>query len=140
MLRADRIVFNRNTGTAAATGHVVLLEPDGEVLFADYAEVTNNMRDAVLKDMRARLAENGKLAANGARRFGGVLNELSKVVYSPCNLCKENPESATALADPRGLGNRRTCSTSASNIATPNCRCSASRWPTRHTCRCRTRR
>jgi len=93
VLRADRIVFNRNTGTAAAIGHVVLLEPDGEVLFADYAELTKDMRDAVLKDMRARLAENGKLAANGARRTGGLLNELSKVVYSPCNLCKENPSA-----------------------------------------------
>lgn len=91
VLRANRIVFNRNTGTAAATGHVVLLEPDGEVLFANYAEVTDNMRNAVLKDMRARLAENGKLAANGARRIGGMLNELSKVVYSPCNVCLKNP-------------------------------------------------
>ena len=51
------------------------------------------MRDAVLKDMRARLAENGKLAANGARRVGGLLNELSKVVYSPCNLCLKNPSA-----------------------------------------------
>ncbi|HET8997554.1 MAG TPA: LPS assembly protein LptD [Acetobacteraceae bacterium] len=91
VLRADRIVFNRSTGTAAATGNVVLVEPGGEVLFADYVELTDNMRDAVLKDMRARLAENGKLAANGARRIGGVLNELSKVVYSPCNLCLKNP-------------------------------------------------
>ena len=91
VMRADRIVFNRNTGTAAATGNVVLLEPDGQVLFADYAEVTNNMRDAVLKDMRARLAENGKLAANGARRVAGEINEMSRVVYSPCDLCKKNP-------------------------------------------------
>ena len=38
-MRADKITFDRNTGVAAATGHVVLLEPDGEVLFADYAEM-----------------------------------------------------------------------------------------------------
>ena len=94
VLRADEIVFNRNTGTAAAKGSVVLLEPDGEVLFADYAELTQNMQFAVLKDMRALLAQNGKLAANGARRSAGVLNELSKVVYSACNLCKQHPEEA----------------------------------------------
>jgi LPS-assembly protein len=92
VLRADRIVFNRNTGTAAATGHVVLMEPDGQVMFADYAEVTRDMRDAVLKDMSARLAENGKLAANGARRVEGALNELAHVVYSPCDLCLKNPK------------------------------------------------
>jgi LPS-assembly protein len=91
VLRADRITFDRNTGVAAASGNVVLLEPSGEVLFADYAEMSNNMRDGVLKDMRALLAQNGKLAANGARRTGGVINELSKVVYSPCNLCANDP-------------------------------------------------
>lgn len=94
VLRADRITFNRNTGVAAASGDVVLLEPNGEVLFADYAEMSNNMRNGVLKDMRALLAENGKLAANGARRTEGVINELSKVIYSPCNLCAKNPAAA----------------------------------------------
>lgn len=91
VLRADKIVFDRNTGTAAATGHVVLLEPDGEVMFADYAEMTQDMNEGVLKDMRALLAQNGKLAANGARRTAGKINELSRVVYSPCNLCKDDP-------------------------------------------------
>ena len=91
VLRADRVVFDRNTGTAAATGNVVLLEPDGEVIFADYAEMTQDMTSGVLKDMRARLAQNGKLAANGARRTAGKINELSRVVYSACNLCKKDP-------------------------------------------------
>lgn len=91
IMRADKIVFDRNTGVAAATGHVVLLEPDGEVLFADYAEMQNNMNDGILKDMRALLAQNGKLAANGAQRTGGQINELSKVVYTTCNLCAKDP-------------------------------------------------
>ena len=91
LLRADKITFDRNTNVAAATGHVVLLEPDGQVLFSDYAELSEGMRNGVLRGMRAVLAENGKLAANGARRFEGKLNELSRVVYSTCNLCKEDP-------------------------------------------------
>ncbi|MGE0225932.1 MAG: LPS-assembly protein LptD [Acetobacteraceae bacterium] len=94
VLRADQITFDRNTGVAAAKGNVVLLEPDGQVLFADYAEMTSNMRQGVLKGMRALLAENGRLAANGAQRTEGVINELSKVVYSTCNLCADNPERA----------------------------------------------
>ncbi|HXT82560.1 MAG TPA: LPS assembly protein LptD [Acetobacteraceae bacterium] len=91
VLRADQITFDRNTGVAAAKGHVVLLEPDGTVLFADYAEMTQNMKQGVLKDMRALLAENGRLAANGARRTDGQLNEMSKAVYSTCNLCAKDP-------------------------------------------------
>ncbi|HET7883387.1 MAG TPA: LptA/OstA family protein, partial [Acetobacteraceae bacterium] len=91
VLRADRITFDRNTGIAAAKGNVALLEPDGQVLFAEYAELTQDMNNGVLRDMRAILAENGRLAANGARRTEGKLNEMSRVVYSTCNLCKDDP-------------------------------------------------
>ena len=94
VLRADQITFDRNTGVAAAKGNVVLLEPDGQVLFADYAELTQDMKNGVLRDMRAILAENGRLAANGARRTDGQINELSRVVYSTCNLCAKDPTRA----------------------------------------------
>jgi LPS-assembly protein len=91
VLRADKITFDRNTGVAAATGNVVLLEPDGEVMFADYAEMQNNMNDGILKDVRALLQQNGRMAANGAQRTGGQINEMSKVVYTTCNPCAKDP-------------------------------------------------
>lgn len=91
VLRADKITFDRNTNVAAASGNVVMVEPDGQVLFADYAELTQGMREGVLKDMRALLAEGGKLAANGARRTDGKVNELTRAVYTTCNLCKTDP-------------------------------------------------
>ena len=91
VLRADKVTFDRNTGVAAASGNVVLMEPDGQVLFADYAELTQGMREGVLSGMRAILAENGKLAANGARRVEGKVSELSHAVYTTCNICKTDP-------------------------------------------------
>lgn len=91
VVRADKMTFDRNTNVAAASGNVVLLDPGGQVVFSDYAELTEGMRNGVLRGMRALLAENGRLAANGARRTEGKLNELSKVVYSTCNLCAKDP-------------------------------------------------
>ena len=91
VLRADKITFDRNTNVAAATGNVVMVQPDGQVLFSDYAELTEGLRDGVLKGMRAILAENGKLVANGARRTEGAINEMSRAVYSTCNLCAKDP-------------------------------------------------
>ncbi len=91
VIRADRMTFDRNTNVAAASGNVVLLEPDGQVVFSNYAELSGGMRNGVLSGMRALLAQNGRLAANGARRYEGKLNELSKVVYSTCNLCAQDP-------------------------------------------------
>ncbi len=92
ILMADKVTYDRNTDTAAATGHVVLLEATGQTVFSEYAELTGGMKNGVLSGMRALLAENGKLAANGARRTDGVINELSRVVYSTCNLCAKDPD------------------------------------------------
>ena len=98
VLKADRITFDRTTNVAAATGNVVMVQPDGQVVFSDYAELTEGLRDGVLKGMRALLAENGRLVANSARRVtgsrGGELNELSGAVYTTCNLCKTDPTRA----------------------------------------------
>jgi len=91
LLRADRFTYDRNTGIATARGNVQLLEPDGSVLFADEAELKDRFRDGVLEGVRALLAANGRMVANGAVRTGGTVNELSRVVYSACDLCPEDP-------------------------------------------------
>ncbi len=93
-LLADTVTYNRNTGVATAKGHVVLLEPDGQTVFAEEAELSGGLKDGVLAGMRALLAENGKLAANGALRTDGKVNELTRVVYSTCDLCKDDPTRA----------------------------------------------
>ncbi len=94
MLLADMVTYDRNTGVAIAKGHVVLLEPDGQTVFADEAELSEGMKQGVMAGMRALLAENGRLAANGARRIDGRINELTRVVYSTCDLCKDDPTKA----------------------------------------------
>jgi LPS-assembly protein len=93
ILRADKITFNKTTSTAAAYGHVVLIQPDGETMFAEYAELNTGLKDGVLRGMSAQLANNVKLAANGARRSdGGLLTDMARPVYSPCN-CAAIPGS-----------------------------------------------
>jgi LPS-assembly protein len=107
VVRADELTFDRTTGVVVAVGNVVLLESDGQVLFAQYAELSRDMSQGILKTVRAELTQNGKLAANGMRRTGGAINELSKVVYSACDLCKTDPtrpplweiEAASAVQD-----------------------------------------
>ena len=94
MLLADKVVYNRTTDVATATGQVVLLEQDGQTVFAEQAELSGGMKDGVLTGMRALLTENGRLAANGARRTDGRINALTRVVYSTCDLCKDDPSRA----------------------------------------------
>ncbi len=93
-LYADKVVINRTTDVATATGHVILLEPNGESVFADHAVLTKGMKDAVMAGVAARLADNARLIANGATRTDGKLEDMAKVVYSACDLCKTDPTAA----------------------------------------------
>lgn len=91
VLRADELTYNRNTGVATARGNVQLIEADGQVMFAESAELSNQMRDGVLEGLRGHLLQNGRIVASGARRTDGSIFDLSRVVYSVCEPCKDDP-------------------------------------------------
>tara|TARA_R110002072_G_scaffold72758_18_gene173757 strand:- start:1397 stop:3583 length:2187 start_codon:yes stop_codon:yes gene_type:complete len=93
-LLADSVTYNRRTDTVTANGNISLLEPTGEVVFADYIELTGNMRDGVIENMRVRMSDNSRIAAAGGRRIGGTRTEFRKAVYSPCELCEKDPTRA----------------------------------------------
>ena len=91
ILRADEFTYNRNTGVATARGNVQILEPDGQVLFAESAVLSNRMRDGVIEALRGYLAQNARVAANGATRTNENLFDLARVLYTACEPCAENP-------------------------------------------------
>ncbi len=92
VLRADKVSFNRTTNIAVAEGNVAMVEPDGEILFTQYTELGEGMREGVMGQIYALLADDGKLAANGARRTGGKVHDLSRSVYTACPICAKDPK------------------------------------------------
>ena len=54
------------------------------------------MNTGFAQNVRMLLADRSRLAANAARRLGGNRTELTRGVYSPCDLCKENPSAPPA--------------------------------------------
>lgn len=104
ILRADIFIYDRDTGIATVRGNVQVMEADGQILFADEAELGEGFREGVLTGVRALLAANARLVANGARRtpvavpVGAppgtrptTVTDLTRVVYSSCNLCESDP-------------------------------------------------
>ena len=57
VVRADQMTFNRETGVVVAIGNVVMQEPDGQVLFAQYAELSRDMSEGILKTVRGAAGE-----------------------------------------------------------------------------------
>lgn len=91
VLLADVVSYNQKTEVMTASGNVSLLEPTGEVYFSDYAEFTNEMRDGVISALRVLLSDDSRMAATGGKRINGRITELQKGVFSPCDLCKDDP-------------------------------------------------
>lgn len=94
VLRADTVTYNQRTDTVTASGNVSLAEPTGEVLFGNFFELTGGLKDGVAQDFRLLLTDKSRFAAAGARRSGGTITDMAKGVYSPCELCKDDPERA----------------------------------------------
>ncbi|WP_181905130.1 LPS-assembly protein LptD [Aestuariispira insulae] len=93
-LLADTLSYNQKTDTVTASGNIKILEPSGEVIFAEYLELHDQMRDGAIREIRILMDDNARIAANGARRVGGTVSIMSKGVYSPCDVCKDTPDEA----------------------------------------------
>ena len=91
LLIADAVSYNEFHDVMTASGNVTLMEPGGEVLFADYLKLSDEMRNGVMHDIRILLNAETRIAANSARRLKGNRTEMNKAVFSPCKLCPTHP-------------------------------------------------
>lgn len=94
IMLADNVRYNRNEDSVVASGNIVLLEPSGEVVFAEYVELKDELRSGVIENIRILLSDDSRFAANGARRIDGRKTIMRKAVYSPCAVCAENSDRA----------------------------------------------
>lgn len=94
VLLADTLSYNRNAKTVTASGNIRMLEPSGEVIFADYIELSEDLLEGTIENLRILLADNARIAAAGGRRSDGNRTEMARAVYSPCLVCKDDPTAA----------------------------------------------
>ena len=94
ILLAESVDYNQREDTVVATGNVVILEPGGEVVFADRVELSDEMREGVIENIRIQFANDSRFAANGARRIGGTKTVMRRAAFSPCKICQDNPDRA----------------------------------------------
>jgi len=94
VLVADTVSYNLRNNVVTASGNVSLLEPSGEVVFADFVELTDNLREGFIRDIRVLLTDRSRLAAVSGLRSGGNKTVLRKGIFSPCELCSDDPTRA----------------------------------------------
>lgn len=88
---ADSVAYSERDGKVTASGNVSLMQDDGTVLFADYIELTDEMRNGFVRDARLLLSDNSRAAAASATRTNGNRLVMNKAVYTACALCATDP-------------------------------------------------
>ncbi|MES2495124.1 MAG: LPS assembly protein LptD [Pseudomonadota bacterium] len=82
-LRADKVVWNQQTGTVHAEGNVAVVNSANDTLYGDSVELTDSLRDGMIENLLLVLNDGGRLAAmRGVRR--NEVSTLDKAVYTPC--------------------------------------------------------
>ena len=93
-LLADKITYNQKSDIVVADGNVSMTDVSGKVLLGDKMEITGDLKDGVIYNIGLVLEDKSRVAGAGARRSDGTITEVSKAVYSPCNLCADDPSAA----------------------------------------------
>ena len=87
ILLADKIVFNRTTDIATATGNVSMIEADGTAMFFEKAQVTGDFKEGLAEEVRVLMTDKSRMAARVYRRLPNGTSELDHGVYSACDSC-----------------------------------------------------
>ena len=90
-VRADRVDWDRDTGQIVASGNVRFVDDEGNQLYTQRIELTEEFEAGAMEDLLLALNEGGRLAARGAQREADGTIILDRAAYSAC-----------AVIDPEG--------------------------------------
>jgi LPS-assembly protein len=95
-VRADKLVWDRKTGQIVAEGNIRFVDQDGNQLFTDRIELTEELKAGAMENMLLALREGGRLAATRTERGLDESIVLHQAVYSACSVeddkgCPRNP-------------------------------------------------
>ena len=83
-VRADSVSWSRRTGVILATGNVRFVDDNGNQLFSDQVELTDEFEAGALENLLLALRQGGRLAARrGLRETDGTIS-LQEAAYSAC--------------------------------------------------------
>lgn len=88
-LRADTVVWNRNSGEVTAEGNIRSVSPEGDVAYGDKIVVTDTLKDGIVENLLVVLADESRLAAKRGARKDGVYS-LDYAAYTACKV--EGPD------------------------------------------------
>ncbi|MGQ7793957.1 LPS-assembly protein LptD [Faunimonas sp. B44] len=88
---AAEVSYAQAQGRLIATGGVRIVEPDGNIITAESADLTDTFRDGFIESLNVQTVDRARFAANSASRQAGNVTVFSEGVYTACEPCKDDP-------------------------------------------------
>jgi LPS-assembly protein len=92
VLEADRVIYDRKTKRVYAEGNARLKEPNGQIIYSDRFELTDDFKDGFIDSLRVVSPDNQRISAARGERTDGETTVFEKGTYTACLPCKDNPE------------------------------------------------
>lgn len=89
-VRADRVTYDRDSGRIVADGRVRFVDENGNQLFTERVELTDQFEAGTMEDLLIALRQGGRLAARTGERTADGAVALVDAAYSACPV--ETPE------------------------------------------------
>ena len=87
-LKADHINYDTIDGVVIASGNVEIYTPDGGLMRGNYAKLSGDLKDGLIKKIRYTLSDQSVLTAREAQHVQGNFTEFEEIAYSSCDFCE----------------------------------------------------
>ena len=85
-VRADSVTWSRTTGAIVATGHVRMVDANGNETFVHKVSLTDSFAAGTMDDILLVLREGGRVAATqGSRDAAGIIH-MTRAAYTACDV------------------------------------------------------
>ena len=91
---AQQVEYDQKTGRVIARGNIELIEPDGNKIYADELDVTDDFSQGFLNSLRVETTDNTRIAGESAERIDENTTVLNNGVYTACLPCAQRPDKA----------------------------------------------
>ncbi len=93
-VEAAEVTYDQKSQRVYANGGVKVTEPDGNVIYADKVELSDDFREGFLEELTLVTPDNARFAAATAERIDDNTTIFNRGVYTACKPCQEHPERA----------------------------------------------
>ncbi len=95
ILHADQMSYDLEQDIVTAIGNVSLLDENGQVHFAEYLQLSNQMKDGFVNALTSFLVDGSRFQAAEAQRIDENLMIMKQASYTPCKICESGKKEPT---------------------------------------------